>query len=357
MSLKSITAEDLTSTLGAFDTIIDARSPAEFADDHLPGAVNWPVLDNDERREVGTADKQVSPFDARKTGAAFVARRIADLLDREVHDKPREWQPLVYCWRGGKRSGTLAWFLDQIGFRTHVVQGGYKAFREQVRAQLQTLPARLDFTVIAGRTGSGKTRLLQALADAGAQVLDLEALAKHRGSVLGGLEHEPQPTQKAFDTAVWHALHGFDPAHPVFVESESRKIGALAVPEALLSRMRADSRVVMVEMPDAARVELLLEEYGFFAKQVERFCQHMTTLAELRGKETVARWQAMARAGQWPQLFAELMQQHYDPLYLRSMSRNFAGMDSARPVALADGNADALRAAATHLLQVTQVLR
>ena len=350
MSLKSITAEDLTSTLGAFDTIIDARSPAEFADDHLPGAVNWPVLDNDERREVGTADKQVSPFDARKTGAAFVARRIADLLDREVHDKPREWQPLVYCWRGGKRSGTLAWFLDQIGFRTHVVQGGYKAFREQVRAQLQTLPARLDFTVIAGRTGSGKTRLLQALADAGAQVLDLEALAKHRGSVLGGLEHEPQPTQKAFDTAVWHALHGFDPAHPVFVESESRKIGALAVPEALLSRMRADSRVVMVEMPDAARVELLLEEYGFFAKQVERFCQHMTTLAELRGKETVARWQAMARAGQWPQLFAELMQQHYDPLYLRSMSRNFAGMAAARQLALHSGHAAAMREAAAALL-------
>ena len=350
MTLKSITAEDLTSTLGAFDTIIDARSPAEFADDHLPGAVNWPVLDNDERREVGTADKQVSPFDARKTGAAFVARRIADLLDREVHDKPREWQPLVYCWRGGKRSGTLAWFLDQIGFRTHVVQGGYKAFREQVRAQLQTLPARLDFTVIAGRTGSGKTRLLQALADAGAQVLDLEALAKHRGSVLGGLEHEPQPTQKAFDTAVWHALHGFDPAHPVFVESESRKIGALAVPEALLSRMRADSRVVMVEMPDPARVELLLEEYGFFAKQVERFCQHMTTLAELRGKETVARWQAMARAGQWPQLFAELMQQHYDPLYLRSMSRNFAGMAAARQLALHSGHAAAMREAAAALL-------
>jgi tRNA 2-selenouridine synthase len=351
VTLKSITAEDLTFKLGAFDTIIDARSPAEFADDHLPGAVNWPVLDNDERRDVGTADKQVSPFDARKTGAALAARRIADLLEREVQDKPREWQPLVYCWRGGKRSGTLAWFLDQIGFRTQVLQGGYKAFREQVRAQLQTLPARFHFTVIAGRTGSGKTRLLQALAEQGAQVLDLEALACHRGSVLGGLEHDPQPTQKAFDTAVWHALQGFDAARPVFVESESRKIGALAVPEALLLRMRADSRVVMVEMPDAARVQLLQEEYGFFAQQVDRFCEHMATLAELRGKETIARWQAMARAGQWPEVFAELMQQHYDPLYLRSITRNFAGMGSAQAVTLADGGADALRAAAAHLLQ------
>jgi tRNA 2-selenouridine synthase len=350
LSLKAITAEDLTSTLGAFDTIIDARSPAEFADDHLPGAVNWPVLDNDERREVGTTDKQISPFDARKTGAALVARRIADLLEREVHGKPREWQPLVYCWRGGKRSGTLAWFLDQIGFRTQVLQGGYKAFREQVRAQLETLPQRFDFTVIAGRTGSGKTRLLQTLVEQGAQVLDLEALACHRGSVLGGLEHDPQPTQKAFDTAVWHALHTFDPARPVFVESESRKIGALAVPQMLLSRMRADSRVVMVEMPDAARVQLLLEEYGFFAQQVERFCGHLGTLTELRGKETIARWQAMARAAQWPQVFAELMQQHYDPLYLRSMSRNFARTNAPHAVTLADGSADALRAAAAHLL-------
>ncbi len=351
MTLKSIEAAEATAKLDAFDTIIDARSPAEYADDHLPGAVNWPVLDNDERREVGTEYKQVSAFDARKHGAAIVARRVAEIVEQHVADKPREWQPLVYCWRGGQRSGTLAWFLGQIGFRTQVLQGGYKAFREQVRDQLETLPERLAFTVIAGRTGSGKTRLLQALTLQGAQVLDLEALACHRGSVLGGLEHDPQPTQKAFDTAVWHALHTFDPARPVFVESESRKIGALAVPEALLLRMRADSRIVMVEMPDTARVQLLLEEYGFFAQQVERFCEHMTTLAELRGKETTARWQTMARAGRWPEVFAELMQQHYDPLYLRSMSRNFAGMNSAQTVSLADGNADALRTAATHLLQ------
>jgi tRNA 2-selenouridine synthase len=351
VGLKSITAEDLTRALGAFDTIIDARSPAEFADDHLPGAVNWPVLDNDERREVGTTDKQVSPFDARKAGAALVARRIADLIDRQVHDKPREWQPLVYCWRGGKRSGTLAWFLDQIGFRTHVLHGGYKAFREQVRAQLETLPQRFDFTVIAGRTGSGKTRLLQALIDEGAQVLDLEALARHRGSVLGGLPHDPQPTQKAFDTALWHALQTFDPTRPVFVESESRKIGAVAVPEALLSRMRADGRVVMVEMADDARVQLLLEEYGFFAQQLERFCGHLDTLVELRGKETVARWKAWACEGRWAEVFAQMMREHYDPLYTRSMHRNFAGIGSALHLNLPDGQAASMGSAARQLLE------
>jgi tRNA 2-selenouridine synthase len=351
MTCKSITAEDATANLAAFDAIIDARSPAEFADDHLPGAVNWPVLDDDERRVVGTEYKQVSAFDARKHGAAIVARRVAEIVERHVADKPREWQPLVYCWRGGQRSGTLAWFLGQIGFRTQVLHGGYKAFREQVRAQLEMLPQRFDFTVIAGRTGSGKTRLLQALIEQGAQVLDLEALARHRGSVLGGLEHDPQPTQKAFDTGVWQALHTFDPARPVFVESESRKIGALAVPEALLSRMRADSRVVMVEMPDTARVQLLLEEYGFFAQQVDRFCGHLDTLVELRGKETVARWKAWAGEGRWADVFEQMMHEHYDPLYQRSMQRNFAGISSALQLALPDGQTESMRDAARQLLR------
>jgi tRNA 2-selenouridine synthase len=215
---------------------------------------------------------------------------------------------------------------------------------------LPSLPERFDFTVIAGRTGSGKTRLLQALAEQGAQVLDLEALACHRGSVLGGLPHDPQPTQKAFDTSVWHALHAFDPARPVFVESESRKIGALAVPEALLARMRADSRVVMVEMPDAARVQLLLEEYGFFAAQLERFCGHLDTLVELRGKETVARWKAWAAEDRWTEVFEQMMREHYDPLYERSMQRNFAGIVNAQPLALPDGQAASMRDAAHRLL-------
>jgi tRNA 2-selenouridine synthase len=349
VSLTVVNAADAAAKLAVFDTLIDARSPAEYADDHLPGAVNWPVLDDDERRTVGTDYKQVSAFDARKHGAAMVARRVAEIVERHVADKPREWQPLVYCWRGGQRSGTLAWFLSQIGFRVQVLQGGYKAFREQVREQLKSLPVRFDFTVVAGRTGSGKTRLLQALRDEGAQVLDLESLARHRGSVLGGLEHEPQPSQKAFETAVWHALSHFDASRSVFVESESRKIGALAVPDALLARMRKDSRVVMVEMPDDARVQLLLEEYGFFARQRERFCGHLDTLVELRGKERVAHWKSLAHDDRWSEVFGGLMREHYDPLYLRSMQRNFAGLAQAQAVTLADGSAEAMRAAAQRL--------
>jgi tRNA 2-selenouridine synthase len=349
VSLAPISALDAAADLSAFDTIVDARSPAEYADDHLPGALNWPVLDDDERRVVGTEYKQVSSFDARKRGAAIVARRIADIVEREVADKPKGWQPLVYCWRGGQRSGTLAWFLAQIGFRTHVLQGGYKAFRALVRDQLAEWPARFDWRVVAGRTGSAKTRLLQALQAEGAQVLDLEGLARHRGSVLGGLEHEPQPTQKAFDTAVWHALTRFDATLPVFVESESRKIGSLALPDALLDAMRASPRCITVTLPEAERIKLLLDEYGFFAGQLERFCAHLDSLVELRGRAVVARWQATARAGQRAELYAELMREHYDPLYERSMQRNFAGLARAQAIELADASAASLQAAARSL--------
>jgi tRNA 2-selenouridine synthase len=281
----------------------------------------------------------------------MVARNIAMHVERWVQDKPREWQPLVYCWRGGQRSLTLAWFLDQIGFRTARLQGGYKAFRALVRDELATRSQQLQLTVIAGRTGSGKTRLLHALAEAGAQVLDLEALACHRGSVLGGLPDTPQPSQKAFDTRLWQALRGFDAQRPVFVESESRKVGALQLPDALVQRMREHARCVRVLMDDDARVQLLLQEYGFFAEAPERFCALLGALTELQGKERVERWQAMARAAQWPALFGELMREHYDPLYERSMRRNFAGLAQSRQVSLDDGAAATLRAAARELLQ------
>ncbi len=350
MSLNLVTAADVSSGAAPYDTVIDVRSPAEFAEDHLPGAVNWPVLDDEQRRIVGTLYKQVSPLDARKFGAAMVARNIAAHIEREMADKPREWRPLVYCWRGGQRSGSLAWYLGQIGFRTTQLAGGYKAFRAIVSADLATLPLRHDFRVIAARTGSGKTRLLHALAAAGAQVLDLEALACHRGSVLGGLPGQPQPAQKRFDTHVWSALRGFDPARPVFVESESARIGRLTVPPALLARMREHGRIVRVQMADVARVQLLLADYGFFAQAPEDFCRLIAALTELRGHATVERWQAMARANQWAEVFGELMAEHYDPLYERSLRRSYGLIDGAPVVDLGDGGAAALQAAAQALL-------
>ena len=350
MTIQSLSAAQAMAELDRFGAVIDARSPAEFALDNLPGAVNWPVLYDDERRLVGTEYAQVSAFEARKRGAALVAKNIAAHIEREVMDKPKDWRPLVYCWRGGQRSGSMAWFLDQMGFRTHVLDGGYKAFRAAVVAELAELPARFAFEVVCGRTGSGKTRLLGALRDAGAQVLDLAGLARHRGSVLGIVPGCAQPSQKAFETTLWDVLRRFDPQRPVFVESESKKIGNLRVPEAVIERMRASARCLRVEMPDNGRLALLLEDYAFLGADPELFSRLLEGLVALRGRETVAHWQRRVRAGAIGEVFGELMKVHYDPGYERSMRANFAGFTEAEPVRLEDGSPPALAAAAARLL-------
>ena len=263
---SQVPAAEAIARLDDFGAIIDARSEGEYAEDHLPGALNWPSLNDEERKLIGTLYKQVSPFEAQKRGAALVAANIARHIEREVIDKPRSWQPLVYCWRGGKRSGSLALVLGQIGFKVQRHRRRLQGFPHRGAGR----PARTGGTAantasICGPTGSGKTRLLQALAQAGAQVLDLEALASHRSSVLGMIPGQPQPTQKRFDTLVWDQLRRFDPARPVFVESESRKVGNLAVPDALIERMRA-SPCLRLELPDDERVALLLEDYDFFVQ-------------------------------------------------------------------------------------------
>jgi tRNA 2-selenouridine synthase len=349
VSLTTTTAADALGGAEQYDTIIDVRSPSEFAEDHLPGAVNWPVLDDAERAEVGTLYTQVSTFEARKRGAAIVSRNIARIIETHVAGCGRDWRPLVYCWRGGQRSGSFGIVLAQIGFRTRQLQGGYKAFRALVRDELAGLPGRHEWRVIGGRTGSGKTRLLQALAAEGAQVLDLEGLAAHRGSVLGGLPDRPQPTQKAFETALWQTLRSLDPARPVFVESESRRIGRLQVPDALLDALRGSARPLLVTMPLDARVRLLCEDYAFFMQDVDTLCERLQALTELRGKATIARWQALARDGDWAALLAELMQQHYDPLYDHALKASLE-RHAPQPLALPDGEPATLAVAARALL-------
>ena len=348
MGVHRLSAAEALVRLGEFDAVIDARSESEFAEDHLPGAVNWPVLNDAERHAIGTEYKQVSPFDARKHGAALAARNIARHVETHVQPLPREWKPLVYCWRGGQRSGSLSLVLGQIGFSVQVLEGGYQAFRRAVIAQLEQQPLALCFRVLCGRTGSAKSRLLQALAAQGAQVLDLEAIARHRGSVLGPLPGQPQPSQKAFETQLWQALRAFDPARPVFAEGESRLIGRLRVPEVLLDRLRA-APVVEVQMPLPERVAFLLQDYAHFVADTEAFCERMAALRELRGAATVERWQSLARAGAWHEVVQDLLTDHYDPGYQRSMQRNFAGFGTAWPLHLPDASAPALAAAARAL--------
>ncbi len=349
MSVRSVSAAEAMARLVSFDTIVDARSPGEFALDRLPGAVNWPVLNDEERHRVGTQYKQVNAFEARKTGAALVARNIADHIDRHVGDKPRTWEPLIYCWRGGQRSGSLALVLGQIGFRVHLIEGGYKAWRAALVTDLDTLPGRLDFRVICGKTGSGKSRLLQALRNEGAQVLDLEALACHRGSVLGLLPGQPQPTQKRFESLLWEALRALDPSRPVFVEGESRKIGELRVPPVLIDRMR-ESRCLRLELPMAQRVSLLLEDYAFLAQDALVLGTQLDRLVELRGKATITRWKQAAAAGEMTLVVEELLNLHYDPIYLKSMQNNFAGFEQAPVLAPPTGAAGDLQALARTML-------
>lgn len=344
---NTVAAEDLTlAQLARFDDIIDVRSPSEFRDDHIPGAVNFPVLNDEERARVGTIYKQVSAFDAKKIGAALVARNIADHVERHFADKPKNWHPLIYCWRGGSRSGAMTHILNQIGWRAQQLKGGYKAYRTMVLATLQTLPGRFRYRVICGPTGSGKSRLLAALKELGAQVLDLEGLAAHRGSILGSLPDADQPPQKLFESRLWEALQKLDPDHPVYVEAESKKIGNIRAPDALLEEMWQRGRCIRVEMAQEQRIALLKEEYVHFLENPEVLCQKLDHLTGIHGKGVIQKWQALSTGRAWDELVGELLVKHYDPAYNKSTAKHYAQFSEALILHPADISMEDFREAA-----------
>ena len=325
--------------LDLYDEIVDVRSPAEFEQDHAPGAHNHPVLDDDERAQVGSLHQQVSPFEAKKRGAIWVARNIAAHIEKAFNERAADWRPLVYCWRGGKRSGAMTHVLRQIGWQAAQLDGGYRAYRRAVVMQLETLPAQFRYIVVCGATGSAKSRILQALAvseAAGAQVLDLEQLACHRGSVLGELPELSQPSQKMFETRLWDRLRRFDPHRPIFVESESKKIGQLQIPESLIQRMR-DSFCVRIDASLDARIRFLLGEYQHFVEGegVDRLNARLDCLAGLHSSAVIERWKAQGARSGWKELVADLLEHHYDPAYARSMARNFKHLQ-AGPIVSTD---------------------
>src|SRR3954465_12089489 len=332
-----------------FDTILDARPPAEYGLDHIPGAISAPVLDDAQRVEVGTLYKQVSPFEAKKLGAALIAQNVARHIETLFRGKEKPWRPLVYCWRGGKRSGAMAHILREIGWDARTLEGGDRAYRRWVVDQLASVPLEYDLIVIHGPTGSGKSRLLAALGRAGAQVLDLEGLAAHRGSVLGGLPHAPQPTQKWFESQLLAQLQNLDRGRPVFVEGESKKIGDIQVPEALMARMRA-SPCTVLETETDARVRLLLEEYGHFVNDRAALDAQIDCLAALHGREKIAQWKALAAQGRWREFVARLLAEHYDPAYQRSSQRNYAQLSLAPRLRVSGANAEAFDVAAAQYL-------
>jgi tRNA 2-selenouridine synthase len=350
---QGIACDAALADLAQFDTIIDVRSESEFAIDHLPGALNCPVLTDAERAEIGTIYKQVSPFDARRAGAALVAGNIARHLRSCFPERPRTWSPLVYCWRGGERSASVAHVMGRVGWRVRQLEGGYRAFRRLVVEALAMPPGSLRFRVLCGATGSGKSRLLGHLEQAGAQVLDLEALAAHRGSVLGDLPGCSQPSQKRFETRLWWALGQLDPARPVFVESESRKIGNCQLPGALLDAMR-QSDCIILDLPQRQRIRLLRDEYRHYEHCPERLAGQLDCLTALHGAATVERWQAMVRNARWEELVGCLLAEHYDPVYRRSIQTNYQRVGQARCLRLESADATEFEQAALELARKEQ---
>jgi tRNA 2-selenouridine synthase len=331
---------DLTQLLDhGFDDIVDVRSPSEYAEDRLPGAISLPVLDDDERARVGTIYTRVDKFQARKMGAALVSRNAAAHLEGPLADRTGAWRPLVYCWRGGQRSGSFASILEQIGWRVELLEGGYRSYRRLVAAALYDRPLPHRVILIDGNTGTAKTEILHLLAGRGHQVLDLEGLGNHRGSVFGAMAGE-QPAQKAFESAIAMRLAAMDAGRPVLVEAESNKVGACLVPPSLWTAMRVAPRLE-VTAPPQARARYLRRAYSDITAAPERLAARLDQLRPLQGHETVDAWQAMAAIGDFETLALELITRHYDPRYARARERHdptrirSLPLDSLTPEALA----------------------
>ena len=307
--------------LGRFETIIDVRSPAEYAEDHLPGAVNLPVLTDAERAEVGTIYVQDSRLKANRIGAAYVARNIARHLESALADKAQGFAPLIYCWRGGQRSNAMATILARIGWRPCVLEGGYKTYRRTVREALYERPWPAPVVLLDGDTGSAKTEVLGRLAAHGLQTVDLEDLAGHRGSLLGGWADRPQPSQKQFESGLWAALQGLDPGRPVVVEAESSKIGERIVPPALWQAMLAAPRIEL-SAPAETRALYLTRAYGDLTRDPQRFAVQLGRLEPHIGRERAKAWRAMLEAGDIQALALAMVIEHYDPAYARSRRKD-----------------------------------
>lgn len=343
----------LANSLSEFDMVIDVRSPAEFALDHIPGAINLPVLSNEERIEIGTLYKQVSPFAAKKLGASYVSRNIAQHLENSLMDFPREWRPLIYCWRGGERSGAFTHILNRIGWKAMQLESGYQGFRRIVINQLDEAAKNFSFQVICGMTGSGKTRVLQELEKLGVQVLDLEALAIHRGSVLGNEPNIEQPSQKGFETKLWNAFNSLDPSKIIYVESESKKVGGLHIPDALMETIR-NGQCIELRSSTSTRVSWLIREYHHFLSDPESFKQKLSLLTSRYGKAQIYQWHSAVDAGEFATLVEELLVKHYDPSYQSSISRNFPSYCEDRFVLLENDSDEAFTKSAKDIITLVE---
>lgn len=293
--------------------ILDVRSPGEFEQAHIPSAKSFPLFDNDERAEVGTCYKQQGRDEAVELGLKFVGPKLADFVAKAKMLSP-DRALRVHCWRGGMRSGSMAWLLETAGFSVTTLQGGYKAFRQWVR---ETLATPKPIISLGGMTGTGKTVILEALAAAGEQILDLEGMANHRGSSYGALGLPPQPSTEHFENLVAIAWAKLSADRPIWIEAESRQIGRCRVPPELFEPMM-QAPVIQVMRSRPERVAHLLQDYGEADRDgliaaTERL---QKKLGGLRTKEAIAAIQANNLA---PAI--EIVLDYYDQAYTYDLKK------------------------------------
>lgn len=334
-----------------FNEIIDVRTPDEFALDHIPGSVNLPVLNNDERVLVGTLYKSNS-FEARKVGAAITTRNISEHLENHFNSKSSDYQPLIYCWRGGQRSYSMGLVLAQIGFKTSVLEGGYKQYRKQVQEELSALPGQFQYIVIAGLTGSGKTQILDTLRKHGEQVLDLEALAKHKGSLLGLWHGEKQPSQKMWESILLKDLRQFSSNKPIWVESESQRIGFVSVPQTMFDLFRLAPRY-SITLPMQERVKHILRCYPNWVEDKGKLKETISPLVKVRGHKIVDQWMEQIDKGEWEDFVRCILEEHYDPSYIVSQRKNNLSSIVTQNIDIPDLNKETLDTLASELINLS----
>ena len=287
--------------------VLDVRAPIEFAQGHVPGALNLPLFTDEERARIGTTYKQLSQERAVHLGLEFFGPKMSTLVKQAQKLVPGK-EVRLHCWRGGMRSGAVLWLLELAGFRVHLLDHGYKDYR---RAVLASFAGPRQWRVLGGLTGSGKTDVLHALAARGERMLDLEGIAHHKGSAFGAIGQPAQPTQEQFENNLAAALARLPTDAPIWVEDESRQIGRLTSPPALFAQLMAAPRFVL-EVPRPARVAKLAAEYG--AEDPALLTEAIERLRKRLGGLATQQAQAAAAAGDFPRM-VELVLDYYDKTY------------------------------------------
>tara|TARA_B110001452_G_scaffold55611_1_gene42957 strand:+ start:2249 stop:3292 length:1044 start_codon:yes stop_codon:yes gene_type:complete len=304
-----------------FDTIIDVRSPLEFAEDHIVGAINCPVLSDLERQKVGTIYKKESSFKAKIIGSSLTAKNIAFHIENNFMEKKGSWQPLIYCWRGGQRSKAFSIVLSEVGWRTNQLKGGYKEYRNQVINFLDNIGPKLKITLISGKTGSAKTKILKSIENEGGQILDLEGLANHKGSLLGKIPDLIQPSQKFFESLIFNKIQNLNLKDKIYIEAESSKIGNIHIPKSIWKKMIKSPRIEISANVEL-RAKFLVSDYDYMCNDPTLINPIIKGLKNRLSKKLFDEWTNLIDKKKWFDLTKSFLENHYDPSYSSNTIKN-----------------------------------